>query len=54
MGYGYVYMYMSGGNETDETKVAASTRAGRLKARNKNLCPPSKQIVDTVRVLIDD
>jgi hypothetical protein len=53
-GLGYGYVYMSGGNETEETKVAVSTQAGRVKARSKNLCPPSKNIVDAVRLLVED
>jgi hypothetical protein len=53
-GLGYGYVYMSGGDATKETKVASATRAGRIKARQANLCPPSETIVDAVRALIDD
>jgi hypothetical protein len=53
-GLNYGYVYMSGGNETSETKIASATTSGRVKARKVNLCPPSNKIVDAVRVLIDD
>jgi hypothetical protein len=53
-GLGYGYVYMSGGNETQETKVASATYEGRVKARKATLCPSSGKIVDAVRVLIED
>jgi hypothetical protein len=53
-GLSYGYVYMSGGNETQETKVASATFQGRVKARKAALCPPSEKIVNAVRVLIDD
>jgi hypothetical protein len=53
-GLGYGYVYMSGGNETDETKVMSATPKGRINARGVSFCPPSGSIVDSVRVLIQD
>ena len=48
------YVYMSGGDATNETTVMFATRAGRQEARIANLCPPLEKIVDAVRILIDD
>jgi hypothetical protein len=53
-GLDYGYVYMSGGNATNEAKAMSATKPGRAKARRINLCPESKNIVDAVRVLIDD
>jgi hypothetical protein len=53
-GLGYGYVYMSGGDATNETKVASATYAGRVKVRKVSPCPQSEKIVDAVRVLIDD
>jgi hypothetical protein len=53
-GLGYGYVYMSGGDGTNETKVASATLAGRVKMRKANLCPPLENIVGAVRVLIED
>jgi hypothetical protein len=53
-GLDYGYVYMSGGNEINETKILSKTLTGRKEARKVNLCPPSKKIVDAVRVSIDD
>jgi hypothetical protein len=53
-GLDYGYVYMSGGNATNETKVMSATKSGRGKARTVNLCPSSSKIVDAVRVMTDD
>jgi hypothetical protein len=53
-GLGYGYVYMSGGNETHETKVMSATKSGRMNARKADLCPAPQKIVDAVRVSIDD
>jgi hypothetical protein len=47
---------MSGGNATNETnKVMSSTEEGYAKkVRSVNICPLPKNIVEAVRVLIDD
>jgi hypothetical protein len=53
-GLEYGYVYMSRGDGTNETIVASATIEGRREVRKANLCPPSENIVDAVRVLIDD
>jgi hypothetical protein len=52
-GLGYGYVYMSGGDEYNETKVC-KTHACRVQKRKATFCPPSERIVDAVRVLIGD
>jgi hypothetical protein len=46
-------VHMSGGDAINETKAMSRSLKSRTQARSVNLCPPSENIVDAVRVLID-
>ena len=53
-GLGHGYIYMSSGDPAEETKQMSTTVNKRIKARNANLCPSTKEIIHGLLDLIDD